>query len=215
MKAISQGSLHRVFHGPMSVTLAVLFAATLLSNAQTNSAPESRRPCCEQINSSNPLSDRSVYQLSSHWTTDARKTMRLGQLRGKPQVVVMFYSLCQYACPLLVHEVQQLAESLPANTRTNVGFLLVTFDSEHDTPDVLHAYRLTRKLPSDQWTLLHGRPEDVRELALVLGIKYRQEARGQFSHSNVITILNAEGEISFQQTGLANSPAELAKHLPR
>jgi protein SCO1/2 len=83
-----------------------------------------------------------------------------------------------------------------------VGFLLVSFDPEHDTPEVLRAYRAARDLPDGQWTLLRGSPEDVRELALILGVHYRQRGRSQFSHSSVITILDSKGEISFQQFGL-------------
>lgn len=160
-----------------------------------------------------PLSDHSVYQLASSWTTDTGRRVKLGELRGKPQIVAMIFTSCQGACPMLVHEMRELAQSLPESTRTNVGLLLVTFDSERDTPEVLHAYRATRNLPENQWTLLHGRAEDVQELALVLGVKYRKGANGQFSHSNLITILNAEGEIAFQQNGLSDSRDELAKNI--
>jgi hypothetical protein len=33
-------------------------------------------------------------------------------------------------------------------------------------------------------------------------VNYTADSRGQFAHSNVITLLNAEGEIAFQQIGL-------------
>ena len=181
--------------------------------SETNSVASAKPRCCQEIKSDSPLSDRSVYQLESEWTTDTGATTKLDHLRGKPQVVVMFFASCQGACPILVHQMQQLAETLPAGTRTNAGFLLITFDSERDTPKVLRDYRNLRGLAPGQWTLLHGRPEDVRELALVLGVKYRQDASGQFSHSNLITLLSAEGEIAFQQEGLGNSGDELAKRL--
>jgi hypothetical protein len=34
-------------------------------------------------------------------------------------------------------------------------------------------------------------------------------ARDQFAHSNLLTLLNAEGEIAFQHTGLGQEPAAL------
>lgn len=194
--------------------LALVFLGALPAGAQTNLVPETKRACCREVQSAAPLSDRSVYQLTSDWTDDAGHTMKLGRLRGKPQVVAMFFSSCRGSCPIIVHEMQALAESLPAGIRTNVGFLLVTFDGEHDTSEALHAYRAARNL-DDQWTLLHGRGEDINELAMVLGVKYRKGADGQFSHSNVITILNAEGEIAFQQNGLEAGGSELAKKLSR
>ena len=42
-----------------------------------------------------------------------------------------------------------------------------------------------------------------------LGINYAPDARGQFAHSNLITVLNAEGEIAFRQPGLNGDPAAL------
>jgi protein SCO1/2 len=47
-----------------------------------------------------------------------------------------------------------------------------------------------------------GRPDDVLELAALLGLSFKENADGQFAHSNVITILNAQGEIVHQQIGL-------------
>jgi protein SCO1/2 len=42
----------------------------------------------------------------------------------------------------------------------------------------------------------------------LLGIQYRKDARGQFSHSNTITVLDAGGVVVFQQTGLNKDPKE-------
>jgi len=54
--------------------------------------------------------------------------------------------------------------------------------------------------------LLHGEPEDVLEISALLGVKFKNDKRGQFAHSNIITILNAEGEITHQQIGLNQEP---------
>jgi protein SCO1/2 len=48
----------------------------------------------------------------------------------------------------------------------------------------------------------------VRELAALLGINYQRDARGLFAHSNVITVLNPEGEVAFQQAGLNKDSKE-------
>ena len=50
----------------------------------------------------------------------------------------------------------------------------------------------------------------MRELAALLGVKYKQEADGAFSHSNLITILNPQGEIVHQRTGLQSGLDEAA-----
>ena len=78
-----------------------------------------------------------------------------------------------------------------------------------DTPTALPAYRVEHKLGAANWTLLRGEPDDVRELAALLGVIYKQDANGDFAHSNLITVLNAEGEIIFQQPGVNIDPHEI------
>jgi protein SCO1/2 len=90
-------------------------------------------------------------------------------------------------------------------------FVLVSFDTGHDTVPVLRAYREQHRLDAVNWVLLRGAPGDVRELAAVLGVKYQKDAGGMFNHSNLITILNSEGEIAHQRFGLEGGLPE-AEH---
>ena len=53
----------------------------------------------------------------------------------------------------------------------------------------------------------------VQELAMLLGVKFKQDARGQFSHSNLFTILNSGGEIVHQHVGLKGEISAAAKVL--
>jgi hypothetical protein len=48
-----------------------------------------------------------------------------------------------------------------------------------------------------------------------LGVIYRQDAKGDFAHSNVITVLNAEGEIVFQQPGVNVPPDKIVQTLEK
>ena len=87
--------------------------------------------------------------------------------------------------------------------------LPTTADRERDTPAELAAFREKRQLARERWTLLRGGADDVRELAALLGVNYAEDARGQFAHTNLITLLNADGEIAFQHAGLKQDPALL------
>ena len=91
-------------------------------------------------------------------------------------------------------------------------FVLVSFDTVRDTTEVLAKYRAQRALDG-QWIVLRGDDDAVRELAALLGVKYKQEADGMFSHSNVITLLNREGEIVHQRQGLKGGLDEAAAAL--
>jgi protein SCO1/2 len=169
--------------------------------------------CCadeKAPNATAPLTARSLYQLDAMWTNDAGKPVQLAGLRGRPVVLTMFFASCGYACPMLVRDMQRLRETLPENVRTKAQFVLVSFDTARDTVAALKEYRNTRGL-DDSWTLLRGDANSVQELAMLLGVKFKQDAQGNFSHSNVITILNAEGEIAHQRAGLMGDVSEAAK----
>ena len=134
-------------------------------------------------------------------------------LSNEVQVVALFFASCQYACPVIVHDMKRMETALPENLRPRVGFTLVTFDTERDTPKALRAYRERQQLPADRWTLLRATPDDTLELAALLGVKYKREDTGQFAHSNLITVLNAEGEIVHQQIGLNQDIGDTMRHL--
>jgi protein SCO1/2 len=139
--------------------------------------------------------------------------MKLGSLRGKPQIIAMFFASCQFTCPLTVNDMKNIQAALPEDLRTNVGFTLISFDSRRDTPAALKIYRASHELGAKSWTLLRGAPDDVRELAALLGVIYKQDANGDFAHSNLITVLNAEGEIVFQKPGVNVDPQEIVRQI--
>ncbi len=195
-----------------------LFFLSLLAGALTASAAGTnlvRHGCCaaHPMADAAPmrLTDRSVYQLDSTWTNDYGAAVKLPSLRGRPQIVTMFFAHCAYACPLLVYQMQQIEAALPEPLRNKVGFVLVSFDTERDTPETLHSYRLQHDLKAERWTLLRGSPDDVLDLAAVLNVKFKKDAQGQFLHSNVITLLNGDGEIVWQQLGLNDELQEIIR----
>ena len=168
--------------------------------------------CCAKAEPATTFSDKSLYQTESKWTTDANKQIKLGDLKGRPQVVVMFFASCQYACPALVHDLTRIEAALKPELRSKVGFTLATFDTKRDTPEALARFRESRNLATN-WTLLHGSDDDVLEFAALLGVKYKQEPSGQFAHSNIITLLNENGEIVSQLAGLGQNINEMVKSI--
>ena len=117
------------------------------------------------------------------------------------------------AATAMALERERIEAALPKEIRGRTSFGLITIDTERDTPAALHAYRATRKLPVDRWTLLRGAPDDTLELAALLGVKFKREASGQFAHSNLITVLNEQGEIIHQLTGLNQEVGETVKRI--
>jgi len=179
--------------------LAALFLASL-ARAADAPVPAAKDACCATLDASS-FSKKSIYQLDARFTDDTGRTFTLGELRGRPVVIDMFFASCGYACPLLVTNMQAIRGQLPPTVRERAVFVLVSFDVARDTPAALARYRSQRQLDG-QWVLLHGDDAAVRELAALLGVKYKQDTDGAFSHSNILTILNPQGEIVHQRMGL-------------
>jgi protein SCO1/2 len=197
----------------MSCVCVLLIHSFSSSASAATNATEALPSCCRPVAAQTNYTDRSVYLLDSTWTSDADKKVKLGTLRGKPQIVAMFFASCQFTCPLTVNDMKNIEAALPENVRTNVGFTLVSFDSQRDTPAALKAYRARHEMNGRNWTLLRGDPDDVRELAALLGVIYKQDSNGDFAHSNLITVLNAEGEIIFQKQGVNIDPQEIVRQI--
>ena len=167
-------------------------------------------PCCAEMKSGTPLSNRSLYQLDATWTDDAGQPVRLATMRGGPIVLAMVFASCEYACPVIVNDLQRLRAALPADVRGKVRLVLVSFDTARDTPAALRTFRERMSLDAG-WSLLRGDAGSVQELAMLLGVKFKQDARGQFAHSNLFTLLNTEGEIAHQHVGLKGDLADVTK----
>ena len=64
---------------------------------------------------------------------------------------------------------------------------------------------LASALPTTDRQLLIAVPAwyTREQLAVLLGVKYKRESRGDFAHSNLLTVLNKTGEIVHRHMGLA------------
>jgi len=148
-----------------------------------------------------PRSD-SVYELSASFVDQDGKTVGLDLFRGHPVLISMFYTTCRDACPLLVADLKRIERGLPASTRTDLRVVLVSLDPEHDTPEALRALARAHGLDTSRWRLLRAPDDTVRDVAAVLGIRYRRLPGGGFNHSSVITLLDSSGVILTRVEGL-------------
>jgi protein SCO1/2 len=138
--------------------------------------------------------DRSIYALSMSLTDQNGHRVGLDVFRGRPVFIGMFYGTCPSACPLLISTIRRAMSQLDASTDAEVRVLLVSFDSERDTPDALRAIAAQRGLDV-RWRLASAPDDQVRDLAAVLGIQYRKLPDGSFSHSSSIVLLDRTGAI--------------------
>jgi len=149
-----------------------------------------------------PLPGASLYHLADPWRAHDGGAFTLPELRGNAVVMVMFYGDCTTACPLLVRTAEQIEAALAPAERGRTRFVMVTFDTERDSPERLRAYAADKGLDRDGWHWLVGTPLQTRQLAAMLGVQYRELANGAFAHSNVVTVLDTGGAPSARLEGL-------------
>ncbi len=150
-----------------------------------------------------PAEERvSLYDLPSSWRDQRGATVHLDTLAGRVRVLAMVYTSCHATCPLIVADLKRIEASLPAARRDAVGFVLVSLDPERDTPGRLAEWAAATRLDPARWTLLNGDGDAVRELAAAIGVRYQAQGPDALAHSNVITVLDADGAIVHQQLGL-------------
>ena len=159
-----------------------------------------------------PISDLSIYNLPSKWTNQDGKNIEMKDLKGKVLVMVMIYTSCKAACPRLVADMRNIESRLSEDVKENVQLVLVSIDPEVDTPKRLKSFSIENKMDGNQWVFLRSTEENTREFAAVLAVNYKKVSPIDFSHSNIISVFNTEGELVFQQEGLGvNSDATINK----
>lgn len=153
-----------------------------------------------------PLPPDSVYQLALPLTDQAGRTADWRGLRGKPRVVAMFYTSCQYICPLIVDSGKAIEHRLSAAQRGRIGIVLISMDPARDTPTALRKVFDKRGLDASRWILAAPPKADVRAVAGLLGIRYRQLADGEFNHTSALVLLDAEGRIVARTEQVGSKP---------
>ncbi len=149
----------------------------------------------EVIAPGTPVPGESIYQLELSLTDQNGQSTMLSALRGKPTLITLFYTSCQGVCPLLAVTLRNIEESLSAQERQGLKTVMVSFDPQRDTPQALGEFAKLHQPEGSNWLLARTAEDNVRELAAVLGIRYRPLPDGVFSHSAVIALLDADGVV--------------------
>jgi protein SCO1/2 len=155
----------------------------------------------------------SVYALSASLVDQRGRPVGLDIFRGHPVLISMFYATCPDSCPLLIADLQRIERELPLRIKGDLRIVLVSVDPGRDTPEALRALARARQVDESRWRLLRAPEDTVREIAALLGIKYRRLPDGNFNHSSVITLLDPNGVILVRDEAIGGSHATLLRSL--
>ncbi len=158
-----------------------------------------------------PVASQSIHQLQIPLTDQSNHAFTLADRRGAPMIVSMFYTSCQFVCPMLVDAIRATERQLGDAERKRLNVLLVSFDPTHDSVDVLRRTADERKLETPRWTLARTDAKSVRKLAALLDIQYRALENGEFNHSTVLILVDADGRIVGRTSELAGADPAFVK----
>ena len=172
------------------------------NNSNSEKTTEDSTLAKEKKATDETIPEMSIYNLPSHWTNQNGEEIELKDLRGKVVAMVMIYTSCKAACPRLVADMRNIEKQIPEEKKENVQYVFVSIDPATDTPERLKAFAKENEMEDDKWLFLRGTEADTREFAAVLAVNYKQISPMDFSHSNIISIFDQNGEMVHQQEGL-------------
>ncbi|MGM0905264.1 MAG: SCO family protein [Pseudomonadota bacterium] len=199
----------------LTALASLVFSAQLMAQDHSHHNKHGDHSNHTTMNAAEVSHSQSVYQIDALWNTHQKNELKLSELKGTPVIISMIYGSCTTACPVLVHDVKRLYSNLDKDTKKQVKLVMVSFDTDRDTPEALADYVKQYQLNNDNWLFLNGSEQDIRTLATVLGVRYRQRPDGDFDHSNLITILDKQGVIAERIEGLSQSMDKPAKVLTK
>jgi protein SCO1 len=181
------------FAGSRSATsrLPVLAKNDFHPEAKTNSAPTGH--------SKSPLRN---YK----FTNELGQPVSLSDFRGQAIALTFFYTRCPIPefCPRLSRNFEAVQRKLTAmeNAPTNWHLISVSFDPEHDTPEMLKAYGASYEYNPEHWSFLTGPPDKIAELARLCDVTFDSD-NGLFNHNFRTLIIDASNHLQmvFPTTG--------------
>lgn len=137
----------------------------------------------------------SIYRLNVPLTTQDGRTVSLPSLSGHVRIVTMFYASCSYVCPMTIQSLKDLELGLSEQDRSRLRILMVSIDPDRDSAEALRALAAKHELDATRWSLARANKTDIRKLAGMLGVQYRQLENREFNHSTILTLVSTEGII--------------------
>jgi protein SCO1 len=146
-------------------------------------------------------------------TSQDGKPVALADLRGKVVAVTFIYTECPDICPMLTQKMVQVQDELGADFGKKVAFVSISLDPEHDTPDVLKDYAQFWGAKPDGWSFLTGSLEAVRDVTRRYGVFFTKQEDGSVEHSQLTTLVDADGRMRVQYLGARFDPEEFRQDL--
>lgn len=165
----------------------------------------------EEITEKLEHSTESIFKLEAKWLDQNNEEHQLSDYSGKLILTTMIFTRCDYACPNLIGDLQNIVDDLSPKAKEVTSFVLVTMDPDNDTPEKMSEFASDFDLPSTDWHFLTGNKDDIYQYSKLLGIGYKRFENGMYGHSNILSLINESGEIVYQIEGIHANREELVE----
>jgi protein SCO1/2 len=150
-------------------------------------------------------------------TTQDGKALTLSELRGKVVVLTFIYTRCPLPdfCPLLDRKFAALADKLRGSSALadKVRLLSVSFDPEHDTPEVLCKHAAIQGAQPPLWTFAVAAHPELSKVAGPLGLVYGP-TQNEILHNLSTAVIDPDGKLARLEVGASGkswTPSDLFK----
>jgi protein SCO1 len=141
------------------------------------------------------------------------KSVALADLRGKVLAVTFIYTGCPDICPLVTQKMVDVQNALGAKFGTKIAFVSITLDPEHDTPAILKDYAQSWGAKPNGWMFLTGSPAAIRDVTRRYGVFFAKKEDGSVDHTQLTTLVDADGQMRVQYIGWRFNPDEFRHDL--
>lgn len=137
-------------------------------------------------------------------------------IKGKTTLIAFIYTHCPDICPMTTHNMQLAEEELNKEGIKDINYVIVSFDPDRDTPEVLKKFAEIRELDLKHWNLLTGKKEIITDLmrrfevrAIPTDSSYSDDGELSYSimHTDRISLIDKKSKLKkFYVGSTANIP---------
>jgi protein SCO1/2 len=138
------------------------------------------------------------------FTNELGRAIHLAQFKGQALAFTFLYTRCPLPnfCPRMSSNFADAAKRLAArpDAPTNWHLVLISFDPEHDTPEVLKNYAKRYPHDTNHWDFATGALIDIDAITEQFGLMFPREG-AIFNHNLRTVVVDARGNVQKVFTG--------------
>lgn len=141
---------------------------------------------------------------------------------GAPVVIGFIYTHCPDICSFITANVSKIYSEM--DTPGETQFVLVTFDPNRDTPDVLKGYAEAFDMDREPFQFLTGDPDVIDQLMTRVGVRtqesYSREIENSermyfLNHTDKILLIDSRSRLIFDYGGSMTPPNIIIEDLEK